>query len=171
MRPLILAILVLFLLPGRAFPAEGPISEDTEACLACHALSTPGIVADWKNSRHSRVTPKEALAIPQLERRVSAENMDEALGKNVVGCAECHTLNPGKHPDSFEHGGYNVHVVVSPQDCAVCHPVEKAQYDQNLMSRAHGNLVKNPVYQNLADTVNSIQKFGKMRTTLQPPGE
>jgi hydroxylamine dehydrogenase len=171
MKPFLLAILVLLLLPGRVVPAEGPISEATEACLGCHALSTPGIVADWKNSRHSRVTPKEGLARPQLERRVSAEKIDGPLGKTVVGCAECHTLNPGKHSDSFEHGGYNVHVVVSPQDCAVCHPVEKQQYDQNLMSRAHGNLVKNPVYLNLADTVNSIQKFDKMRTPPQPPDE
>ena len=171
MKPLLLAILVLFLLPGRAVPAEGPMSEATEACLGCHALSTPGIVADWKNSRHSRVTPKEGLAKPALERRVSAEKIDDPLGKTVVGCAECHTLNPGKHPDSFEHGGYNVHVVVSPQDCAVCHPIEKQQYDQNLMSRAHGNLVKNPVYLNLADTVNSVQKFGTMRTLPQPPDE
>jgi hydroxylamine dehydrogenase len=169
MKPLILSILVLILLPGRAVPANGPISESTETCLGCHALSTPGIVADWKNSRHSRVTPQEALAKPPLERRVSAEKVDEALGKNVVGCAECHTLNSGKHPDSFEHGGTNIHVVVSPQDCAVCHPVERSQYDQNLMSRAHGNLVKNPVYLNLADSVNSIQKFDKMRTTLQAP--
>ena len=171
MKPLILSILVLILLPGRAVPANGPISEATETCLGCHALSTPGIVADWKNSRHSKVTPKEAVAKPPLERRVSAEKIDEALGKNVVGCAECHTLNSGKHPDSFEHGGTNVHVVVSPQDCAVCHPVERTQYDQNLMSRAHGNLVKNPVYLNLADSVNSIQKFDKMRTTLQAPDE
>ena len=171
MKPLILAILVLFLFPGSAIPANGPISEATETCLGCHALSNPGIVADWKNSRHSRVTPKEALAKPQLERRVSAEKIDETLAKTVVGCAECHTLNAGKRPDSFEHGGYNVHAVVSPQDCAVCHPTEKQQYDQNLMSRAHGNLVKNPVYQNLADSLNSIQKFDKMRTSLQPPDE
>jgi hydroxylamine dehydrogenase len=169
MKPLTLAFLILFLVPGRAIPANGPISETTETCLGCHALSTPGIVADWENSRHSKITPQEALTKPQLGRRVSAEKVDDALGKTVVGCAECHTLNSGKHPDSFEHGGSSVHVVVSPQDCAVCHPMEKQQYDQNLMSRAHGNLVKNPVYLNLADSVNSIQKFDKMRTTLQAP--
>ena len=171
MKALILLIFVFSLPPGRAISAEAPISEATETCLGCHALSTPGIVADWKSSRHSKVTPKEALAKPQLERRVSAEKIDEALGKTVVGCAECHTLNQGKHPDSFEHGGINVHVVVSPQDCAVCHPAEKQQYDQNLMSQAHGNLVKNPVYLNLADSVNGIQKFDKMRTTFHPPDE
>ena len=85
MQPFILAILVLFLFPGIALSAEIPISEATEACLGCHTLSTPGIVADWKNSRHSSVTPKEALAKPHLERRVSAEKIDETLGKSVVG--------------------------------------------------------------------------------------
>src|SRR4030067_440396 len=108
MKPLVLALLVIFMLTGRAVSAEGPISEATEACLGCHALSTPGIVADWKSSRHSRVTPQEALVKPQLERRVSAEKIDETLAKTVVGCAECHTLNASQHPDSFEHGGYNV---------------------------------------------------------------
>ena len=73
MIPLILTLIVIFMVPGRAVPANGPISESTETCLGCHALSTPGIVADWKNSRHSRVTPQEALAKPPLERRVSAE--------------------------------------------------------------------------------------------------
>jgi hypothetical protein len=171
MKTFILAILVIFFFPKSAIPAKSPISEATEACLGCHALSTPGIVGDWKSSRHSKVTPQEALTKPPLERRVSAEKIDETLGKTVVGCAECHTLNSDKHPDSFEHGGTNVHVVVSPQDCAVCHPAEKEQYDQNLMSRAHGNLVKNPVYRNLADSVNSIQKFDRMRITLQTPDE
>ena len=69
----------------------------------------------------------------------------------VVGCAECHTLNPEKHKDSFEHNGYKVHVVVTPQDCATCHPVEVNQFGKNLMSEAYGNLENNPVYQSLVN--------------------
>jgi hypothetical protein len=39
--------------------------------------------------------------------------------------------------------------VVSPDDCAVCHAVEASQYSRNIMSRAHGNLKGNALYQDL----------------------
>jgi hydroxylamine dehydrogenase len=36
-----------------------------------------------------------------------------------VGCAECHGLKARKaHADTFDHNGYDIHVVVSPDDCA-----------------------------------------------------
>ena len=37
------------------------LSEDTETCLTCHISLNPGIVSDWRKSRHARVTPAEAL--------------------------------------------------------------------------------------------------------------
>jgi hypothetical protein len=35
--------------------------------------------------------------------------------------------------------------VVTPEDCATCHPVEVGQYGKNLMSHAYGNLKNNSV--------------------------
>ncbi|NNG45798.1 MAG: hydroxylamine oxidase, partial [Deltaproteobacteria bacterium] len=47
-----------FLLLGTSITIATPlVSDKTEECLACHAEVTPGIVADWKHSLHSRVTP------------------------------------------------------------------------------------------------------------------
>lgn len=46
-----------------------PISGDTEACLGCHESVTPGIVADWRISRHAKTTPEMALKKPTLEKR------------------------------------------------------------------------------------------------------
>ena len=97
--------------------------------------------------------------------------MPEALAGVVVGCAECHTVNAEKHKDSFEHNGYQVHVVVTPQDCSTCHPVEAGQFEKNLMSHAYGNLENNPVYRDLTKAVTGIQDFKNMATTLSDPDE
>ena len=104
------------------------ISQATKTCIACHEQVTPGIVADWRTSRHSRVVPAEAVKKPLLERRVSAEGIPAELQGQVVGCYECHSLNAGNHSDNFEHMGRRINVVVSPNDCKTCHPVEVQQF-------------------------------------------
>jgi len=133
------------------------LSEATQTCLSCHVSVLPGIHGDWLKSKHSRTRPSEAMGKGELERRFSANSIPEELAHVVVGCAECHTLNPESHPDTFEHNGFKVHTLVSPRDCSVCHPVEASQFEQNLMSRAHGNLMGNPLYAALANSINGPQ--------------
>ena len=169
MKKLLFAFSAIFLFMGAAFGANTPISEATEECISCHASVSPGIVGGWKKSRHARISPLEGLKKPQLERRVSADKVPDGLAQTSVGCAECHTMNPTKHKDTFEHEGYEVHIVVTPEDCAVCHPTEAKQYAQNLMSHAYGYLKNNPLYHSLADSINGIQSFEDMKTTLRPP--
>ncbi len=152
-----------------ALGAGERISHDTKLCLVCHESISPGIVADWKASAHFRVTLAEALRKSRLERRVSAEKPPENPSNVVVGCAECHTLNSEKHKDTFEHGDYRVHVVVTPSDCSACHPLETSQYSQNLMSHAYVNLQNNPVYHTLMESVNGIHSFQDTRVTVSPP--
>ncbi|MBW1784152.1 MAG: hydroxylamine oxidase [Deltaproteobacteria bacterium] len=159
-RTFTIAAVILLLATG-AWAKELPVSEDTEACLECHAMVYPGIVEDWKKSRMARVTPAQAMKKPKMEQRVSADKVSDSLSRVVVGCAECHTLNPDKHEDSFDHNGYRVHVVVTPKDCATCHPVERREYDQNLMAHAYGNLKHNAVYQALAESVNDTPFFSR----------
>ena len=171
MKNLVFALLVVFLSTGVAFGASAPFSEATEECISCHLSIYPGILADWEKSRHAKISPMEGLKKPKLERRISAEKVDDKLSHTVVGCAECHTMNPDKHKDTFEHEGYKVHVVVTPEDCAVCHPTEVNQYGQNIMSHAYGNLKNNPVYHNLAHSVNGTQSLEDMKTTFRPPDE
>ena len=145
MRLLAFVIVLSLFFPAQSKAAE--LSDASSECLDCHAGVSPGMVAGWQNSRHARVSPLEGLKKPELERRVSAKWVPSDLVQNVVGCAECHTLNPEKHSDTFEHNGYQVHTVVTPEDCATCHPVEEKQYGQNLMSHAYGNLMNNALYQ------------------------
>lgn len=42
-------------IPAKAksrLPETGPLSDESKPCVACHTLKTPGIVAQWRDSRH-----------------------------------------------------------------------------------------------------------------------
>ena len=156
-----------------AIAGDSAPSDDTQACLDCHRDVHPGITADWERSRHARTRPLDSLVKPELERRLSAATVPESLRDRTVGCAECHTLNAGLHEDTFDHNGYEIHVVVSPGDCATCHPAERSQYEENIMSRAYGNLVENPVYSDLAAVTNGTEVYlpEENRVELREPDE
>ncbi len=164
-----LFLLFIFLLFPVSSRAVVPISDDSQTCVDCHAGLNPGIVKGWEKSRMSRVTPAVAKEMPVLQRRVSFETLEATLADSVVGCAECHTLNPEDHHDTFDHNGFEVHVVVTPKDCAVCHPVEVEQFGKNLMSHAYGNLQNNPVYRALADSVNGRHTVRDLECTVSKP--
>ena len=169
MRKIVFPLLIVFVSTSVAFAKNAAISEDTQSCIECHGTLHPGIVADWERSRMSRVTPAEALKKTDLQRRISVEKVPEYLASVSVGCAECHTLRAETHNDSFEHEGYRVHTVVTPQDCATCHAVEVKQYGHNLMSHAYANLKNNLVYHSLVVATNGVQTFEDMKTTIKEP--
>jgi hydroxylamine dehydrogenase len=146
-----------------------PVSEATQDCIGCHSTVTPGIVGDWKRSRHARTTPADALKKPELERRVSVAEVPTKLAATVVGCAECHTLNTDAHKDTFNHNDVKVHLTVTPKDCAVCHPVEVSQFDKNLMAHARGNLANNALYGTLEKAINGVQSFHHMKLSTANP--
>lgn len=148
---------------------EPPVSDASQECIFCHQSIHPAIVDDWKQSRHARTLPAEALKKPKLQRRISAETVPEELGGVVVGCAECHTRNPAAHKDTFKHNGSNVHLLVTPKDCATCHPQEAEQFDQNLMAWAHTNLTRNKLYQSLVKAVNGSSTFSDGKIAIAEP--
>ena len=170
----ILLCLGIFILQnGIATGADLPVSEATAECIDCHTSVHPGIVHDWQNSRHAKITPQDALKIDGPARKISSKNVPENLKNSVVGCAECHTANPKTHADTFEHNGYDIHVVVSPRDCSRCHAQEAEQYSQNLMANAYDNLAANPLYQKLERSIigskKEIRTKSFMRRQIQPP--
>ncbi len=166
------ALLICFatLSPNLVY-SESTISDATQECIGCHSSVTPGIVADWKRSRHAKIAPGEALAKSELNRRVSASNIPEPLSKVVVGCAECHQLNIESHKDSFNHIDQKVHLTVTPRDCAVCHSEENIQYDKNLMSHARINLANNPLFSSLVANVNGTHTLKDMKAVITPANE
>ena len=154
------ALLVSFAAFSETEPiqAEVSVSEESEACIDCHQYYTPGIVADWRDSRHSHTAPGAALAKPEAERRISAEEVPEELAGVAVGCYECHSRRLEQHRDSFEHEGYEINVIVSPEDCATCHPRERDEFAGSKKAHAVGNLLNNDVYKLLVDTLVSVKE-------------
>ncbi len=73
----------------------------SQACVKCHAESTVAIIDHWKGSTHA----------------VSG-----------VGCVECHAAATGE-PDAFMHYGASIATVVTPLDCARCHPREFEEFE------------------------------------------
>ena len=57
--------------------AEGAISDETSECLDCHASIHPGIVKEWRNSRHAATTPGEAMKIKGNARIISSPDIPE----------------------------------------------------------------------------------------------
>lgn len=169
MNTKVLLMLGILIWPFWAMSDE--LSSDSSECLDCHSEIHHGMVSHWKKSRHAKTSLAEALKKPPQQRRVSLAKAPEGLANVVVGCAECHTLNPEQHKDTFEHLGYSVHTVVTPKDCATCHPTEVKQYSQNLMSHAYVNLMNNPVYRSLAESSNSVQSLEDTETSFKDPDE
>lgn len=166
-RGILAAWVVLLLWPTAGISAQ--ISSDTQTCLGCHRMFTPGLVADWEKSRHSHVTPAMGLDKPQQQRRISISSVPQDYENIVVGCAECHTMRAEEHPGSFDHNGYRVHTVVSPRDCAVCHQQEVDQYKGNLMAKAHDNLKNNVVYDMMVKAANGRQEYDGNKLTYHEP--
>jgi len=147
------ALLFLFFTAFNGVCLGAPVSSATQECLDCHAVIHPGIVEDWKESRHASMTPRDAAAVTGLGLKVSSKSIPVDLQSVAVGCAECHTLRPSAHKDTVDHMGHEVHLVVSPKDCAVCHAEEEDQYSRNIMAHAYGNLAENPVYNVLEQSI------------------
>jgi hydroxylamine dehydrogenase len=133
------------------------LSEESQACLECHKTVTPGIVEDWMTSRHASVNPEQALRIPVKERRISSDAIAKELMPNAVGCYECHARRAASHKDNFDHFGYKINVIVSPEDCATCHSLEAKQYAEGKKAHALGNLTDNPVYTALLETIDGMK--------------
>jgi hypothetical protein len=151
--------------------ADVPVSDATQECLDCHSSTHPGIVEGWLKSRHAATTPGKALSAKDPARKVSSDSVPEDLLSVVVGCAECHTLRPKAHKDTVEHNGYDIHVVVSPNDCATCHAVEADQYSKNLMAWARKNLAENSLYRMLEHSINGKPVFENGKLHLEKAGK
>ncbi|MCE5194344.1 MAG: hypothetical protein LLF28_02645 [Nitrospiraceae bacterium] len=145
------------------------LSSQTQACITCHKLYTPGIVEDWLTSKHSKITPGEALKKPALQKRVSADSFAKEYLGVVVGCYECHSQNPDKHKDNFNHMGFIINVIVAPGDCNTCHPVEFKQFTGSKKSNGYKNIWNNPVYHKYINTITGLKKIENGKITVSEP--
>jgi hypothetical protein len=113
-----LSLFAFALMPPRISQRKAPVAIKTEkpsagvhpkisaagrACLACHESVTPGVVMDWKSSKH--------------------------YGAGV-DCATCHlAAGKGNRPDIQDHNGFKIVVLVTPKNCQTCHAREAIQFE------------------------------------------
>ncbi len=105
------------------------LSEQSRACVECHKDSNPGIHRQWGSSLHYRAN---------------------------VGCYECHKANEND-VDAFEHFDTYIATIVSPKDCAQCHPHETAEFAASHHSKAARIL--GSLDNRLAEVVEGNNKF------------
>ncbi len=90
------------------------LTKTAKNCIECHAKIQPGIVNDWKNSRHAH---------------------------SGVSCIDCHQ-QPKDSPMAAQNcegvKGTDVYVsiMVTPKTCAKCHPAEVKQFNESGHYRA-----------------------------------
>ena len=94
----------------RALAASIPAA--SRACVDCHMQVSRGIADHWTGSTHA---------------------------EKGVGCVDCHKAE-AKDADVFSHYGVSIATIVSPRDCARCHPTESAEFTASHHAKA-GNIL------------------------------
>ncbi|MFH1863182.1 MAG: multiheme c-type cytochrome [bacterium] len=126
---LLLAVLLVTNLSYPQTTINSEMSAQTKDCIECHVSTTHGIYQEWGTSKHYRAN---------------------------VGCYECHQSKP-TDADGFEHNGFTISIVVSPQDCARCHGSEVAEFDKSHHSKA--GLILGSLDNFLADIIEGDGNF------------
>ena len=88
------------------------IPESSKRCYECHRQTNPGIAEHWIGSTHAQ---------------------------KGIGCIECHEAAK-TDADAFVHEGYTIATVVTPRDCAKCHPKEADEFQNSHHAKA-GNIL------------------------------
>lgn len=111
---------------AKEFRIERSLPKEAVACIECHRRESPGVFADWANSRHASAN---------------------------ITCLDCHqaeAFDPDvsrEHDKQYERSSapygtkeYRVPIaaVVTPKDCSRCHPDEAKQYSRS----KHANTVE-----------------------------
>jgi hypothetical protein len=120
---------------GRTEPIAGAgyilpqLTEESKACIDCHKNETASIYEQWGRSKHFRAN---------------------------IGCYECHRAEP-TDPDAWDHLGYTISVIVSPRDCARCHPREAEEFAASHHSK--GARILGSLDNTLAEVVEGNRGF------------
>ncbi|MBN1967835.1 MAG: cytochrome c3 family protein [Candidatus Delongbacteria bacterium] len=98
----------------KSLKVDRGLSKEGKKCIECHADKQPGIVSDWKSSRHGHVG---------------------------VSCIDCHRVDKGSKIASQSCPGIKgsdiyMSVMVTPKTCARCHSQEVEQFNLSGHHRA-----------------------------------
>ena len=124
--PLLSALALLLFLPAAA-----PAQTANQACMDCHGRITPGIVADWKASRHNEAGVECATCHGSAH--TTATDAAKALIPTPETCAPCHQdrvdqFKKGKHAMAWAAIGAmpTIHwqpmaMIDGMKGCGACH--------------------------------------------------
>jgi hypothetical protein len=107
------------------------VDEGTRHCTSCHGEQGAGkvIVEQWKDSKHAEVG---------------------------VGCLECHGAEK-EDVDAYDHEGQVIATIVTPSDCAKCHPNEAEQFTTS--HHADAGMIMGSLDNVLAEVVEGHESF------------
>ncbi len=105
------------------------MSEATMECVECHKKQSPGLYQHWGSSKHYRAN---------------------------VGCYECHAAEKSD-PDAYRHYDRLIATIVSPRDCARCHPREVKEFAESHHSK--GGRIIGSLDNHLAEVVEGNSSF------------
>ena len=83
------------------------LSDASKECIECHKKQSRGLYQHWGESKHYRAN---------------------------VGCYECHAAEKGDK-DAYRHYDRLIATIVSPKDCARCHPREVKEFSESHHSK------------------------------------
>ena len=102
----------------RSIVIDRGITEAGKECINCHQKHNPGILNDWKNSRHAHVG---------------------------VSCIDCHSVNRespmATQHETLEGTDQYVSALVPPSTCARCHANESDQFKASGHFRAYRQII------------------------------
>jgi hydroxylamine dehydrogenase len=84
------------------WPVEQVGGAAKKECITCHSDVTPGIVADWKVSKHAQ--HEVTCAVCHGDHHASPEDADKVLPINPDRCGMCHQIQA----DQFKHGKHSL---------------------------------------------------------------
>ena len=88
---------------GRRGGTAASVPAASRQCVDCHSQVSTGIVDHWKGSIHA---------------------------DKGVACVDCHKAE-AKDADMFSHYGAQIATIVTPRDCARCHPTGREKEGGN----------------------------------------
>lgn len=124
---------------GKTLKVDRGVTKDAKTCISCHAEKQPGIVADWKESRHGHVG---------------------------VSCIDCHGVEKQAKVAAQNCPGVKgtkiyVSALVSPKTCGKCHADEVEQFSNSGHARARKQYIPKEGLKKLIETHEGrgIKKF------------
>lgn len=125
--------------PGRFYkPVQGVEGVFVAAqCIQCHESITPGIVADWRTSRHAKLKEQEPVACPDCH---GADHQRLRLPSPEV-CGTCHAKQHGELQNEARYG-FPSHVLAMERAVDAKHFADKPKAEVQACVQCHSVATK-----------------------------